>query len=640
MERCVVVCAALLLVAIQAPALDLVKDGKAVSAIVVPDTATPQEQEGAQTLARYLQMSSGADLPIVKESDKPAGALVSVGKTQMAQEAGITDAGLKYDGYRLVVRGATLYLVGRDTDLIGDKAMQSSGRRGAGIPCGAQGTARAAFGLLDRLGFRWLQPARMGTYVPELTTVSVPDDLNVTYEPPFMYVHSRFVNEGDWSMANSFRTAVKLFTGGGHTWHRAVPASLFDEHPEYFAMRNGERVRPVPGGYSMHMQYCCTNPDLPKLIAEWMVSMFDRGYDIVQLGPSDGFKACQCEECSKISSADAVHNVHRRVAEIVGVKYPDRKVHILVYPPAIGLPKQFAAYPPNVMTEVCLTGRVMDEFGGSHEKAMDSWREAVPGGMTVYAYNMGLYHKNGLSPRFIPELAAEKIRGWRDHGVEGIFWCGGGDNWGAEGPTYYVIARMINDPELDWNAAYEEYLNLTFRNAAPVMKQYYDLIYQRLKMQRHHHADWVVAGYGSALDSFAPVYTADVLLKLKAHLEAAKQQAAGNERALAWIRLAEISYNHFALIATAFHYYQAYMLNPTPENLAQVADAVKAYQAWADETIQLAETDKAFVEDFFPSFGSSWGTPRLSVNHGMGRRRNLNAAPFNWDFERKQPGTR
>src|SRR5882672_7646817 len=95
--------------------LELISNGKPVSTIVVPDKATDLEQEAARKLSDYLKRSSGAELPIVIESQKPSGTLVSVGKTRLAMTAGISDEGLKYDGYHVVVKGGTLYLLGRDT---------------------------------------------------------------------------------------------------------------------------------------------------------------------------------------------------------------------------------------------------------------------------------------------------------------------------------------------------------------------------------------------------------------------------------------------------------------------------------------------------------------------------------------------
>lgn len=611
------VAAAFVLFSARAFALNLVNDGKAVSAIVIPDKATPAEQQAATKLAQYLKQSSGAELPVIVEGAKPADtAIISIGKTEMAKKAGVTDEGLKYDGYRLIVKGGTLYLLGRDTDMVK-------------VP-GAQGSLRAALGLLERLGFRWVQPTPMGTYVPPLKTVTIPDDMNVTYEPPMMYMHGRMSGWGDWSLANSFRTAVKAYSAGGHTWVYGVPATLYKEHPEYFVMREGKRVEPRQAN---NPQYCSSNPDLPRLVAEWTIKKFDEGYDIVALGQSDGFQPCQCELCSKLSAADQVHNAQRKIVELVGQKYPDRKVHLLIYNPTQTPPTQFKTYPPNTMTEVCLNEMTQTQFG-THDKALDYWRATVPGGMTIYLYYMGLYYDNGLSPRFYPELAAEKIKNWIAHGVQGIYWCGGGENWGAEGPTFYVIGRMATDLTLDWQKVYEEYCTLTFGKAAPVMKQYYDMLYERLERFRHHMDDWVVAGINIPNDTFAGTYSADVIVKLKGFLVTAKQQAAGDERALGWIRLAEISYNQYALIATAFHMYQAYMLNPTAENLKQVGDAVKAYQAWVDETMQLGQKDKAFTDNFFPNYGV-WSNEKLKTNYG-----HLSCAPFTWDFEKKQPGTR
>jgi hypothetical protein len=195
---------ALALSGAQGFALDLVRDGKPVSSIVVADDATKVEQQAAQTLAKYLKMSSGADVPVVKESTNPATTLISVGKTRMAKAAGVTDADLKYDGYHLAVKGGALYLLGRDVP------------RTEGMPghVGAQGSWRAALGLLERLGFRWVEPTPMGTHVPALKTVSVPDSLDITFRPPFIYMHPRMCAWGDWSQANNFRTAGLIYSGG------------------------------------------------------------------------------------------------------------------------------------------------------------------------------------------------------------------------------------------------------------------------------------------------------------------------------------------------------------------------------------------------------------------------------------------
>jgi hypothetical protein len=107
MNRLVIPCVVLALLASDAASfgLDLIRDGQAVSTIVVPAQASELEKQGAETLAKYLKLASGAELPVVPESPGLQGTRISVGKTEMAEAAGITDQGLKYDGYRIAVKG-------------------------------------------------------------------------------------------------------------------------------------------------------------------------------------------------------------------------------------------------------------------------------------------------------------------------------------------------------------------------------------------------------------------------------------------------------------------------------------------------------------------------------------------------------
>lgn len=615
-------------------ALDLVKDGRPAGVIVVPEVPSATEQQAASTLARYLQMASGAEMRVVKESDLPGDAdveyihgeydvAVSVGRTRMAWQAGVTDEGLKHDGYRLAVKGGRLYLLGRDTKML---------RR-----TGAQGTLRAVFGLLERLGFRWLQPTPQGTHVPKLETVSVADDLDVTYEPPFMFMHGRMTGWGDWSLANHYRTAVKMWVGCS-TWQRILPPALYPEHPEFFLMNAaGERVITRagctdPAALRGHPQYCMSNPAAQRRVADYYIDLFEEGYEIAALGQTDGFRPCHCETCSRMSPSDQAHNAMRNVAEMVGEKHPDRLLHVLIYNPANEPPSDFESYPTNTIGHVCLTQRFQNAFGGQRTdraKGMAYWRDAIPGGITVYAYNMGLYYSNGIAPRFTPSKAAWNFQEWAEHGVQGIYWCGGGENWGGEGPVFYVISRLAAAPGADWQAAYQEYLNLTFRAAAPAMKVFYDTLYARLDRFRHHLAPWIQAGPGHEV--FPTTYSPQSLAEMRRALDRAKALAAGDDRALGWIRLAEISYDHFALIAKAFHLHNAYLLNPAPETRKPVEDAVRAYRAWAEGIMNIEETDRGFAENFFPNY-------RIWIRERRGRDlltnfRWLNVEPFTWELD-------
>ncbi|NQU76927.1 MAG: hypothetical protein HQ546_11505, partial [Planctomycetes bacterium] len=202
-------------------ALDLVREGKAQATIAVAENAPFFQRGAARYIRDYLQEATGCRLPIMVDTAVPAeGTIISVGHTQLAQAAGITTDDLKWDGCRLVVKGRVLYVLGRDVAPL-PACKSVSHLRGAG----AQGTARAAgLFLEEHLGVRWFLPTTEGVYVPALAEVTVPDDLNRTFEPAFAYtsLSFRYPHPLD-SIAMNQREAIKFRSYGGHSWYAHVP---------------------------------------------------------------------------------------------------------------------------------------------------------------------------------------------------------------------------------------------------------------------------------------------------------------------------------------------------------------------------------------------------------------------------------
>ncbi len=141
------------------------------------------------------------------------------------------------------------------------------------------GTAKAAVDFLrEFMGVRFLYPELPG-YTPvsgaaridlrnspaieflPMKSITVPDSLDVT-KVPLLRVNSSHPAGGSfYDLAhNRFPRVDEQF--GGHTWERAVPADLFVEHPEYFALIGDSRLQPVSGG----AQYCLSNPDVQERI--------------------------------------------------------------------------------------------------------------------------------------------------------------------------------------------------------------------------------------------------------------------------------------------------------------------------------------------------------------------------------------
>ena len=160
----------------------------------------------ASWLRDYVKKSTGAELEIVREDEKPEGNLISLGATKMAERAGIRTDDLKWDGCKLIVKGRVLYLIGPYEECL-------PGRKDGRGDFGAKGTCKAVVTFLDNfVGVRWFIHSPMGERVPKLNDLSVPDNLSKTLVPPFAYVLGWFYGYGTpGQIANNFHPGVNLW---------------------------------------------------------------------------------------------------------------------------------------------------------------------------------------------------------------------------------------------------------------------------------------------------------------------------------------------------------------------------------------------------------------------------------------------
>ena len=195
-----------------ASGLSLVEDGKAVATIVIPEPNDSDPHDNWWILGMpvgylkdYVRKATGAELKVVTEGQPlPDGALVSVGHTKLARKAGVTADDLKLDSCKLVVKGRTLFLIGRDG--IENK------------PYTPRGTTRAVVTFLETyLGVRWLIPSwdtdfPEGEFVPQTTALAVPDDLQRTVVSKFAYVYKEtepyFNPSSPAHVANNSNTSI------------------------------------------------------------------------------------------------------------------------------------------------------------------------------------------------------------------------------------------------------------------------------------------------------------------------------------------------------------------------------------------------------------------------------------------------
>ena len=127
--------------------------------------------------------------------------------------------------------------------------------------------------------------------------------------------------------------------GGGHNFSFLIPGEKYAfTHPEFFAERNGERIKPSSSKSALLLseQLCTTNPELREELVKNIIGYSKTHPRLKSLGisPNDGFGWCECKECSKLydktkkgelySLSEHVHQANAIYHQLV--KYVNRRL--------------------------------------------------------------------------------------------------------------------------------------------------------------------------------------------------------------------------------------------------------------------------------------------------------------------------
>ncbi len=199
------------------------------------------------------------------------------------------------------------------------------------------------YGLLgDCLGCRWFIPDV--ERVPAKKLDDLPAAMNESHRPASEYreVYWREALNADWAARNRLnsngaplgeRHGGKIIYGEFvHTFDRILPAAKhFDEHPGWFSMVGGRRLKE-------HTQLCLTHPEvLARTIAavrEWIRRRPDA--TIFSVSQNDRHNPCQCAACAAVDAAKGSHAGSliafvNRVAEAIEPDHPHVSIDTLAY---------------------------------------------------------------------------------------------------------------------------------------------------------------------------------------------------------------------------------------------------------------------------------------------------------------------
>ncbi len=462
-----------------AASITLVGEGRPQAAIILQPGASEPLAEAVEEIRSLTRRASGAELPLAEEA--PEGTIaIHIGRTPAVEALVVDLGGLDADGFVIEFPDPQTIVILGPSDW---------------------GTEFGIYEFLERyLGVRWLVPGESGTYVPEMATITVPDE-PVREEPAFFsrkYFGLRHPGQQLWARRNRLHSRVEFH----HQLYILFPPSEMQEHPEFFPIRDGERFFPTADHYNSGWQPCLTAPGIVDVAVERICRFFDEQPEAesYSLGVTDSGGHCQCENCRALDPGrkNMVNRDHltdryltwaNAVVEGVLEKHPDKWFGFLAYSEIFEPPDRVKMHPRLIPYMTYDRMQWIDpEARAAAEELTRRWAEAAS---TVGWYDY-IYGAAYLVPRLYPHAMGEYYRFAAENGVRGHT-AEAYPNFG-EGPKLYVSLKLQWDPYQDLDALLEEWYTLAVgEEAAPFLRSYYEH-WEDFWTRRAIESDWYARG--------------------------------------------------------------------------------------------------------------------------------------------------
>ena len=480
----------------------LVSQGNPTAQIVISKTASDQIKNAANILSQYIELATGAKIPILTE-DKLAqyhkGFAVHVGQTEFSLRQNILPKGLDDDGFVIVSKGQSIIILGSSD----------------------YGTEFGVYDFLEQyVGVRWLMPGINGTDIPEINTIEIPE-LTRSDAPVFFSRQAsgfRGEQQGEWTKFNRMHGRVNFH----HNLNSLFPRETYAEnHPEFYPMKKGKSRYSPKDNNDYQWQPCFTAPGIIDEAVKNIIQYFnehplEKSYS---LGINDSGFFCECPGClSKISGkrnlindidySDLYYDWCNTVVEGVVKVHPDKWFGCLAYHNVASAPVKVKLHPR--LIPYLTQDRMMwiDEDMGSRGKAAtEAWAKASP--------TIGWYDYIYGSPYCIPRIYFHHMQKYlqyaKSQGVKALY-AESYPNWG-EGPKSYVTLRLWWNPDQDVDKMLQEwYVRCVGEDAAPYLEKYYE-IWERFWTKDILTSMWFVKGRENA--EWLPFHDLEYLADVK-----------------------------------------------------------------------------------------------------------------------------
>ena len=508
------------------------------SVIVVSANASETDAYAAQRLKHYLDRITGKNIEIVNDFDSSEYE-ICVGETNIDK----TDFSESADGSFIITST--------------DKRIIING-------AGNKGTINGVYAFLEKFcGCHWYETQVI--IAPENSTLTVPADIDIKYTPFFEYTETDTASSRDieFSLANGLTggayrdftaeqgAAVEYLGRFCHTMTTFFCKSetYFEEHPEYFALRNGKRT---PN------QLCLTNEKVKDIVTAEVLELLesehnpDADIQIVSLTQHDNFDYCQCDNCKAIDDENGsqsgtmitfVNEIARRVKEhgYDNVVFDTFAYQYTRKAPTKVVPREDVIV--RLCSIECCFGHTLDD--PKCEQNVDFMNDLRKWGKICnriyiwdyvhnYANTLCIFPNFGVLQRNIQIFYENNAKGLYE---EGNYYIDNSDAEFAEMRTY-LLSKLMQNPYLDYEAEMDGYLNGVYGPGGCYIREFIDIITEHAVTDSKH-----LSIYQSAENTLYNMTDEDVE-KCNELWEKAKTVAEDDEQ-LQQIRRTELSWRYW-----------------------------------------------------------------------------------------------
>ncbi len=429
----------------------------------------------------HLRKMSGAELPLLSDSNKPA-------KDQTAIIINVT--GGEGEKFRLKVSGNRILIE-------------------AESPAGA---AYGIYELLQRLGCDWVMPGVIGEVIPVRKNITL-EDMDIHSAPDFavrcpwysgtVTAHtSRERAEYDqWKLRHKLqlvRDWHPLVMKGGHVSDVLLRlyAKDFEADPEMLALirrPDGSLKRQKP-------QLETTNPKVLAIYEDYIRKMFAKNHwpkdhtVCIGVGPADGGSFSESTESSLAGSGrtdpmtgkpdftDLQILLCNQLLEKLSPEFPNLHLGFYLYSTHADFPARYQPHPKVLIVIADISYSRMHSTLEPASKTRTYYKQVLEKWSQLENPKFFRGYNWNLAENFLPY---SKLKMWGDDlpfyhkiGVKGVY-NETNKNWASLAPGNYLEAVLLWDVSRQWPEVLNKYCRAAFGKGGPFLEQYYTMLTER-----------------------------------------------------------------------------------------------------------------------------------------------------------------